>query len=139
MADKKPLFEFTAKRATFRIADTKPPMEEVSVTGRGRFKGEEFVTLYTVKVRSGGDDPEDRISGPGIMTLDEGRGRAAYRIRGGALGGPKFSEVVSGTIVFGSDCTGKLKELRNLKTYFETAVDPKGDSRTKVWRIRPPR
>jgi hypothetical protein len=53
---------------------------------------------------------------------------------GTAGGGPNLSEVVRGTIVFGPRCSGHLEELKNVKAPFETTVDSKGESRTRVWK-----
>lgn len=128
-----PLLQFKAERAWFRIADTTPPMEEISVTGRGRYKGRSFATLYTVKVRPT-EEAADVIRGHGILFLGQGQGRATYAIAGRATGGPDFTEVVTGILRFGPRCTGGLKELSNLRTVFETRVDAKGASRTRVWR-----
>lgn len=124
------LFEISSRSTTFRIADTKPPMEEVSEIGEGTLNGVKLRTLYTVRVRPG--RRVDRIDGHGIV-YSQG-GRAPYKISGLAGGGPDFSEKVKGTWVFGSNCTGRLKELKNTRASFETLVDLKGKSITKVWK-----
>ena len=129
MARKTLLFEISAKSTTFRVADTTPPVEEVSETGAGVFNGLKIRILYTVKVRPG--RRVDRIVGHGIVYAKYGR--ASYSIAGTAAGGPDFSEKVRGTWVFGSDCNGSLRELRNTKATFETKVDSKGKSKTRIW------
>lgn len=131
MTRKTPLFEIFASSTTFRIADTKPPMEEVSETGEGTFNGVKLRTLYTVRVRPG--RRVDRIDGHGIV-YSQGSGRAPFKISGLAGGGPDFSEKVRGAWVFGPNCTGNLRELRNARASFQTIVDSKGKSKTKVWR-----
>ena len=73
------LFEISSSSTVFRIADTKPPMEEVSETGEGKFNGLKLRTLYTVKVRPGRRG--DRIDGHGIVYA-QGGGRAPYKISG---------------------------------------------------------
>ena len=125
------LFEISARSTIFRIADTKPPMEEVSETGEGKFNGLKLRTLYTVRVRPG--RRVDRVDGHGIVYA-HGGGRAPYKISGLAGGGPDFSEKVRGAWVFRPNCTGNLRELRNARASFQTIVDSKGKSKTKVWR-----
>ena len=131
MPRKSLLFEISSSSTVFRIADTKPPVEEVSETGEGTFNGMKVRTLYTVKVRPG--RLVDRIDGHGILYA-QGGGRAPYKISGLAGGGPDFSEKVRGAWVFGPSCTGNLRELRNARASFRTLVDSKGKSKTKVWR-----
>jgi hypothetical protein len=125
------LFEISSSSTIFRIADTKPPMEEVSETGEGKFNGLKLRTLYTVKVKPG--RRVDRIDGHGIVYA-QGGGRAPYKISGLEGAGPDFSEKIRGTWVFGPNCMGNRRELRNAKASFQTLVDSKGKSKTKVWR-----
>jgi hypothetical protein len=122
------LFDVIADSTIFRIADTRPPLEEVSETGGGTFRGMKIRFLYTVKVRPG--PRVDRVSGNGLLYATGGR--APYKISGTAAGGPDFSERVRGTWVFGRDCTGVLRDLRNAKTSFVTTVDAAGKSTTRI-------
>jgi hypothetical protein len=124
------LLDVAADATTFRIADTRPPLEEVSETGGGTYRGMSIRFLYTVKVRPGAR--VDRVAGSGLLYASGGR--APYKISGTAAGGPDFSERVRGTWTFGSGCTGALRELRNTKASFVTSVDAAGRSTTKVWR-----
>ena len=126
---RKLLFEVAADSTTFRIADTRPPLEEVSETGSGAFRGMSIRFLYTVKVTPG--PKVDRIAGSGILYASGGR--APYRIAGTAAGGPDFSERVRGTWTFASGCTGALRMFRNIKASFVTSVDAAGKSSTRVW------
>ncbi len=126
----KPLLALTAQATTFRVADTEPPLEEVSETGGGQYDGVPVRFLYTVRVTPGAD--VDRIGGNGILYAKGAR--APFRISGEAAGGPDFSERVRGTGTFGPDCTGRLVELSDTKVWFRTAVDPSGQSATTVWR-----
>lgn len=89
MPRKSLLFETSSRSTTFRIADTKPPIEEVSETGERTPNGVKLRTLYTVRVRPG--VRVDRIDGLGIVYA-QGGGRAPYKISGLAGGGPDFSE-----------------------------------------------
>jgi len=125
------LLEISSSSTVFRIADTKPPVVEVSETGEGTFNGMKLRTLYTVKVRPG--KRVDRIDGHGIVYA-QGGGRAPYKISGLEGAGPDFSEKIMGMWVFGPNCMGNLRELRNAKASFQTLVDSKGKSKTKVWR-----
>ena len=125
------LLEISSSSTVFRIADTKPPVVEVSETGEGTFNGMKLRTLYTVKVRPG--KRVDRIDGHGIVYA-QGGGRAPYKISGLEGAGPDFSEKIRGMWVFGPNCMGNLRELRNAKASFQTLVDSKGKSKTKVWR-----
>ena len=122
------LLDVAADSTTFRIADTRPPLEEVSETGSGTYRGISIRFLYTVKVRPG--PSVDRVAGSGILYASGGR--APYKITGTA-GGHDFSERVRGTWAFGANCTGALRELRNAKATFVTSVDAAGRSSTKVW------
>ena len=131
MARKTLLFEISGRSATFRIADTDPPLEEVSTTGEGTFNGMKFRDLNTVRVRPG--RRVDNIDGRGILFL-QGGSRAYYQISGVAGGGLEFSETVRGTMAFGARCTGKLKVLKNTRASFQIMVDSKGRFRTKVWK-----
>ena len=126
---RKLLFELAADSTTFRIADTRPPLEEVSETGSGTFRGMSIRFLYTVKVTPGAK--VDRIAGNGILYASGGR--APYRITGTAGGGPDFSERVRGTWAFANGCTGALRMFRNIKASFVTSVDAAGKSTTRVW------
>lgn len=128
MARRPLVFEITANVTNFRIADTRPPLEEVSETGGGKIGATPIRMLYTVKVTPG--PRVDRIAGNGILYAKGSR--APYRIRGVAGGGPSFSERVRGMWMFGPDCTGSLRELRNAKASFRTDVDAKGRSKTTV-------
>ncbi|MEK6919581.1 MAG: hypothetical protein AABX62_00895, partial [Thermoproteota archaeon] len=65
MAPKTLLFEISGRSATFRIADTQPPLEEVSTTGEGTFNGMKFRDLNTIRVTPG--RRLDRIDGRGIL------------------------------------------------------------------------
>lgn len=128
-ASRKLLFEVAADSTTFRIADTRPPLEEVSETGSGTFRGMSIRFLYTVTVRPG--PKVDRIAGNGILYASGGR--APYRITGTAAGGPDFSERVRGMWTFASGCTGALRMFRNIRASFVTSVDAAGKSSTTVW------
>ncbi len=125
------LFKISGRSATFRIADTQPPLEEVSTTGEGTFNGMKFRDLNTIRVTPG--RRLDRIDGRGILFV-QGGSRAYYSISGVAGGGPEFSEVVKGTMVFGANCIGKLKVLKKTRASFEILVDSKGRFKTRVWR-----
>jgi hypothetical protein len=129
---KYPIFEFKIKSATFRIADTDPPLEEISVVGKGRYKHRVLTALYTTKMRPTGK-PRDKEDGAGILYL-EGNGRAAYKISGSIGSTRKWRELTKGTMTFGEDCTGSLKELKYLRASYVILVNSKGESETKVWR-----
>ena len=131
MARKTLLFEISGRSATFRIADTEPPLEEVSTAGEGTFNGMKFRDLNTVRVRPG--RRVDRIDGRGILFV-QGGSRAYYKISGVAGGGPNFSETVRGTMLFDVKCTGNLKVLKNTRASFEILVDSRGRFKTKVWK-----
>jgi len=94
MPRKSLLFEISSRSTTFRIADTKPPVEEVSETGEGTLNDVKLRMLYTVRVRPG--RRVDRIDGNGIV-FSQG-GRAPYKISGVAGGGPDFSEKGQGNM-----------------------------------------
>jgi len=132
MPSKTLLFEFKADTATFRVADTEPPLEEVSVVGSGRFKGKNLTTLYTIRI-SPTKTSKDRHEGAGILYL-EGGGRSTYRMKGTLISTPKWREVVTGTMALGDDANGDLRELKNLTVSYKTLVDANGKSSTKVWK-----
>jgi hypothetical protein len=136
MPSKYLLFEFKAKSANFRVANTNPPLEEVSVVGKGRYEGRLLTALYTTIVRPTGK-LRDKEDGAGILFL-EGNGRASYRISGSIGSTRKWSELAKGTMVFGKECIGSLKELKHLRASYVTQVNSKGMSRTKVWKERTP-
>ena len=132
MPPKQLLFEFKAKSATFRVADTDPPLEEVSVVGKGRFKGKTLTSLYTTKITPTGRS-RDAESGAGILYL-EGGGRAVYKIRGTIGSTNKWREKSVGTMTFGEYCSGSLRKLRNVRATYDTLVNSKGKSHTKIWK-----
>jgi hypothetical protein len=132
MSSKRLLFEFKAKSANFRVEDTDPPLEEVSVVGKGRLKGKALTILYTTRIRPTGKT-RDTEEGVGILYL-EGNGRAAYKISGNIGRTQKWRELAKGTIAFGEYCSGSLQELRNLRASYLTLVNSKGESHTKVWK-----
>lgn len=132
MPSKRLLFEFKAESATFRVADTVPPLEEISVVGKGRFKGKALTSLYTTRIRPTGGS-RDREGGAGILYL-EGGGRAVYRISGTIGSTDKWREMAEGTMTFGEHCSGSLKELRGVRASYVTLVNSKGKSMTKVWK-----
>jgi len=49
MPRKSLLFEISSRSTVFRIADTKPPVEEVSETGEGTLNDVKLRMLYTVE------------------------------------------------------------------------------------------
>lgn len=126
------LFEFRSKSATFRVADTEPPLEEVSVVGRGRFKGRTLTSLSTTRINPTGES-RDMEEGRGILYL-EGNGRATYMIEGSVGSTHKWRELARGTMIFGENCTGSLKELRKLRASYITVVNRRGESHTKIWK-----
>jgi hypothetical protein len=126
------LLQFTAKSANFRVADTEPPLEEVSVVGKGRFGGKELTCLYTVRIVPTGKS-KDRQEGAGILYL-EGHGRATFRVAGALSSTPRWRERVAGTMSFGNDCTGEFEKLKNTRVSYQTLVNAKGKSTTKVWK-----
>jgi hypothetical protein len=128
------LFEFKAKSATFRVTDTDPPLEEVSVVGKGRFKGKKHTSLYTTRITPTGRS-RDRESGAGILYL-EGGGRAVYKIAGSIGSTDRWREMAEGTITFGEQCSGSLIELKNSRASYVTLVNSKGESKTRVWKNR---
>jgi len=129
---KRLLFELRAKPASFRVADTEPPMEEVTVIGKGRFKGKALTSLSTTRVRPTGGS-RDAEEGVGILYL-QGNGRAAYRVSGSIGETRKWRELGRGTMTFGEDCVGSLRDLRKMQASYTTLVNSKGESHTKVWR-----
>jgi len=136
MALKRLLFEFKAKSASFRVADTEPPLEEVTVVGKGRFKGKALTSLSTTRVTPT-ERSRDIEEGAGILYL-QGNGRAAYKLSGSVGETRKWRELAMGTMTFGDDCVGSLRDLRNLRASYVTQVNSKGESHTKVWEERPP-
>jgi len=128
---KRLLFEFKAKSASFRVADTEPPLEEVTVVGKGRFRGMDLTSLCTTRVRPTGRS-RDVEEGAGILYL-EGDGRAAYRVTGTIGKTRKWRELAKGTMTFGEDCVGSLKDLATLRASYATVVNANGGSHTKVW------
>jgi len=132
VASRTPLFQFRAKSANFRVADTNPPLEEVSVVGKGRYRGKELTTLYTVRIVPTGKT-KDRQEGAGILYL-EGGGRATYRVEGELSSTANWRERVSGTMSFDEDCVGEFENLKNTRVSYQTLVNSKGESTTKVWR-----
>jgi hypothetical protein len=135
MPSKQLLFEFKAKSATFRVADTDPPLEEVTVVGKGRFRGKPLTSLYTTRITPTGKS-RDREDGAGILYL-EGGGRAAYRISGSVGSTDRWREMAEGTVTFGNHCSGSLSWLKNSRASYETLVNSKGESKTRVWKNRP--
>lgn len=100
--------------------------------GQGRFYGKQLTTLYTVRITPTGG-PKDRQDGAGILYL-EGGDRGTYKMAGSLRSTPKWREEITGTMVFGDDCTGALRELKNLTVSYRTLVNSKGESSTKVWK-----
>jgi hypothetical protein len=129
---KRLLFELKSKSATFRVADTDPPLEEISVVGKGRFKGKVLTSLSTTRIRPTGES-RDIEEGRGILYL-EGNGRATYTIEGSIGSTHKWRELARGTMTFAEKCTGTLKELRKSRASYLTVVNLKGESHTKVWK-----
>jgi hypothetical protein len=133
VAQKRLLFGWKSKTATFRVADTNPPLEEISVVGKGRFKGKVLTSLCTTRVTPTGR-ARDKEQGMGILWL-EGKGRASYRLDGTIGHTHRWREMAKGTITFGERCVGSLEELRNVRAVYETVVNSKGESETKVWHL----
>jgi len=129
---KRLLFELKSKSATFRIADTDPPLEEISVIGKGRFKGKLLTSLSTTRIKPTGKS-RDIEEGRGILYL-EGNGRAPYTIKGTIGSTRKWRELARGTMIFDEKCIGTLKELRKSRASYLTVVNLKGESHNKVWK-----
>jgi hypothetical protein len=115
------LFEFKAKSATFRVADTDPPLEEVFVVGKGRFKGKMLTSLYTTRITPTSRS-RDKERGAGILYL-EGGGRAVYKIDGSIGATHRWRQMAEGTITFGEHCSGSLSGLRNSRASYATLVN----------------
>jgi hypothetical protein len=125
------LFKFKAKSASFRVADTDPPLEEVSVVGEGRFKGKKLTSLYTVRITPTGKE-KDKQDGAGILYV-EGNSRAIYAVTGELRTTKRWREHVVGTMKFANNCTGEFVRLNNKIVSFETLVNSRGESTTSVW------
>jgi len=76
--------------------------------GKGRFKGKALTSLSTTRVRPTGKS-RDIEEGKGILYL-EGGGRAVYRVTGDVGRTRKWRELANGTMTFGVDCVGSLKD-----------------------------
>ncbi len=96
------LFEFKSKSATFRVADTDPPLEEISMVGKGRFRGKTLTILSTTRIKPTGES-RDIEEGRGIIYL-EGNGRATFTIEGSIGSTHKWRELARGD----DDFCGKL-------------------------------
>jgi hypothetical protein len=130
---KRLILEWKSKSATFRVADTNPPLEEISVVGKGRFRGKVLTSLCTTRITPTGRS-RDKEQGIGIL-WSEGNGRALYRISGTIGSTDKWREMAKGTMSFGKNCVGSLKDLRNVRARYVTLVNSKGESETKVWHL----
>jgi hypothetical protein len=117
--------------SNLRVVDTNPPLEEVSVVGKGRFKDKVLTSLCTTRITPTGR-PRDKEQGVGILWL-EGNGRAPYRISGTIGSTRKWKEMAKGLITFGEQCVGSLEELKKMRARYVTLVDSRGASTTNVW------
>jgi hypothetical protein len=133
VSQKRLIFGWKSKSATFRVADTSPPLEEISVVGKGRFRGEVLTSLCTTRITPTGKS-RDKEQGIGILWL-AGNGRASYRITGTIGSTDRWREKASGVITFERNCIGTLKDLRNVRARYVTLVNSKGESETEVWHL----